>query len=375
MKGLFIIFEELFEHSGISKKILSQVSGFQKNGIDMEISSLVIDDHKNTYTKRVINGQVLDIFSSNTFLRKLQWRITYNSLTKYILKRNLDFVYIRYIHFANPFFVFFLRKLKQNKVKILLEIPTYPYDMEYVNTGIVQKMILMIERYSRRRLKNYVNKIITYSNDEFIFGVPTIRLSNGVDIDDIPHQLASKVSDETINLIGVASLSFWHGFDRVIEGLKIYYEHAQDKEIIFHIVGNDNEESMNYRNLVKTYSLEKYVIFHGTKFGKELDDVFNIAHLGVGCLGCHRKGISNVKSIKNREYCARGLPFVYSEIDDDFEDKNFVMKIPPDENPVDIQGVLNFIETNRFNRYAIRNYAKEYLTWTYQIKKVIPHIK
>lgn len=46
--------------------------------------------------------------------------------------------------------------------------------------------------------------------------------------------------------------------------------------------------------------------------------------------------------MKNREYAARGLAFAYSETDEDFDDKAYVMKIPADETAVDIDGIVAF---------------------------------
>ncbi len=35
--------------------------------------------------------------------------------------------------------------------------------------------------------------------------------------------------------------------------------------------------------------------------------------MGIASLGRHRNGITRIKTLKNREYAARGIPFVYSE--------------------------------------------------------------
>ena len=46
--------------------------------------------------------------------------------------------------------------------------------------------------------------------------------------------------------------------------------------------------------------------------------------------------------MKNREYAARGIPFIYSETDSDFDNKPYVLKGPADESPTNIQDIIDF---------------------------------
>jgi hypothetical protein len=189
-------------------------------------------------------------------------------------------------------------------------------------------------------------------------------------------------SDNDIHLIGVASMAHWHGYDRVIEGLHNYYSNGEPgkKKVFFHIAGdNSNTESIRYKELVKKYNLSNYVIFYGRKTGKELDIIYNRADIAVGSLGCHRISIKNLKTLKNREYCARGLPFFYSETDVDFEHKDFIFKVPANDSPIQIEEIINFVTNNKFDEVKIRKYACENLTWEKQFEKVLndlfPHFK
>jgi hypothetical protein len=375
MKGLFIIFEALSDHSGISKKIKAQVKGFINNGIEMELSSFSLDDTKNyNYATRTVNGKVIENFKTNSLLNKIQRISCFNKLYEYIQKNKIDFVYIRYVHTASPFFIKFLKKLKENSVKILLEIPTYPYDDEYKYASLKQKTFLIVEKFYRKKLRYYVDNIITVQNYNSIFGINTIKIGNGFDLTDIPI-VKKDNSIDSINLIGVASLNIAHGFDRVIKGLCTYYSKPQLKQVYFHIVGDSNTKEANkYKRLVSSCNLTNYVIFHGKRFGKELDLLFNSSDIGIGCLGNHRKKIVEAKSLKNREYCARGIPFIYSEIDEDFDDKSFVIKAPADESPINIMQIIEFLEINKNDKNKIREYAEKYLTWEIQVKKIFENI-
>lgn len=81
-----------------------------------------------------------------------------------------------------------------------------------------------------------------------IWGIDTIVIENGVNTDEYPpvkfFDANTKISETTLVLTGVANISIWHGFDRIIEGIKKYNlteRNSQQYDIIFNIVGNGAE--------------------------------------------------------------------------------------------------------------------------------------
>ena len=374
MKALFLIGESLTDFGGISKKIIAQVNALKNLGLHVALSYLKADQ-KNKFVTRYIDEEKINEFSSNPILSQIQWRTRYKNVYDYIVENGIEIVFIRYIHFANPFFTSFLKKLNKKNIKVLLEIPTYPYDQEYQELKLTSKLVLHVEKLSRRRFKKYVARILTVTPYKTIFGVPTIEISNGIDPSSIKI-VEKNNSTSDINLIGVASMARWHGYDRLIEGFRDYYSNPTNKrEIFFHIVGdNDNAESLRYKELVKKYHLSEYISFYGRKSGEELDTIFNQADLAVGSLACHRIEIKDVKSLKNREYCARGLPFFYSETDAEFEGKDFVFRVPADESSINIEKIFEFISNHNFDAQKIRKYAIENLSWEKQYQKVLKEL-
>jgi hypothetical protein len=374
MKGLFLVCEILQDFEGVSKKILEQRNALERIGFDIVLSDLKSDE-KNKLVGRFIGTEVIDKYSKIDIISKIQSRIKYGNMYRYIVANRISFVYIRYVHFANPFFISFLKKLKKDGIEILLEIPTYPYDSEYKNLSFISKMVMRIERGSRLKFRNLVTRILTVTPATFIFGVPAIEISNGIEVDSI-NLIEKREFNNEIHLIGVASIGFWHGYDRVIEGMRNYYEKQSiKKKVFFHIVGDNSQtESIRLRELVIKYNLVDYVIFHGRKSGKELDIIFNKADIAVGSLGCHRISIQDIKSLKNREYCARGIPFFYSERDIDFENIDFVLKVPGNDNPINIEEISEFVMNHKFEPLKIREYARKHLTWDKQFKKVFSAI-
>jgi glycosyltransferase involved in cell wall biosynthesis len=371
MNTLFFISEALTESNGISKKILEQVEALKGLGMKVALSYLEVSD-KNEIIGRYIDGERIDKYSENSTISKFQLRCNYKNVYNYIKEKKIEIVFIRYVHVANPFFISFLKKLHKSDIKVLLEIPTYPYDQEYKDIKFTSKIVLMIEKLSRRKFKNYVTRIITLTPYTSIFGIPAILINNGIDPESINMIRKNKPGDE-IHLIGVASIAYWHGYDRVIEGMRNYYTEKSDKKkVFFDIVGDAfNNVSLDYKELVKKYNLSNYVVFHGRKSGKELDSIFNNADIAVGCLGCHREGLEYSSSLKNREYCARGIPFFYSETDKDFENNVFIFKVPANDTPINIKAIVNFLDDNEFDPIKIRSFAFENLTWDKQFEKIL----
>jgi hypothetical protein len=131
------------------------------------------------------------------------------------------------------------------------------------------------------------------------------------------------------------------------------------------------------KKLTKTLELSKFVIFHGPKHGEELDSLLDKAHAAIGSLGSHRKGLCAAAPIKTREYCARGIPFVISYDDVDFpDDFPYMLKVPADESPVDIEQILQFYDRIKEKEFVkeMREYAEKNLSWEVKLKPVIDEI-
>ncbi|WP_286981341.1 hypothetical protein [Pseudothermotoga sp.] len=273
-------------------------------------------------------------------------------------------------HNANPFLIRFVKKLRDAGVKIVMEIPTYPYDQEY--TTLKGKCNLSIDRMFRKQLAQNLNAVVTFSEEKVIFGQQAIQISNGIDFSSVPMKQTIKNPGE-LHLIGVAEIHFWHGFDRIIAGLRDYYNSGEiSTKVYFHIVGefSGTRERNEILPLITDNNLENYVTLHGRQFGTELDRLFDLADLGIGSLARHRSGITFIKTLKNREYAARGIPFIYSEMDADFDTMEYVLKAPADESPIDIKQLLSFCQGLRLSPVDIRQ-SVLHLSWEKQMKIVI----
>ena len=371
MKILFLVYHGFSEHSGISKKIHYQVKGLRENDHDVRLCyyGFATDGHR----CRFIDGNVLQDYGVGK-LAGLRQRFSYNCIYNYCIQEGVELVYARCFQNANPWLIRFFKKLKEAGIHAVTEIPTYPYDDEFKTFSRKQRMELKVDQLFRRRLYKYMDALVTFSDAQEIFGQRTINISNGVDLDSIPLHQPSAISRQpsAIHLIGVAEVHPWHGFDRVITGIGVY---KGSVPVYFHVVGGVHPNHMKniFMPLIEKYQLRDKIIFHGQLFGKELDDVFNQCQFSIGSLGRHRSGITVIKTLKNREYATRGIPFVYSEQDSDFDHQSYVLKAPADESPIDIQKIIDFMDAFTMKPEDIRK-TVEHLSWKIQMRRVIDAI-
>lgn len=368
MIGLFLYSKNIdfFLPSGIDKKILSQIDALNKNGLTCSLTTAI--ETPAMWAK---------ILSRMPF-------INLNPMWKYRDEfEHADFIYIRKPPYCTGCFIRLLKKIKQNNpyICLILEIPTYPYDSEF--TRIYKRYIYLLkDRINRKKYKRYIERIVTFSEHESIWGIKTIRTQNGIDLNLIPRRKIKEVQKHTaLRLLTVAMFAPWHGYDRLIRGLKLYYSKPVFMKVTIDMVG-EGPSLLEYKELVNELGLSNYVTFHGQLNGEKLDSIFDNADIAVASLGIHRIGLQQVSTLKAREYCARGIPFIKSYEDVDFgPGLAYVLSVEASESPIDIQTVLTFYD-NLMSKYerkdiilTMRGYAEEHLGWDSKMKPVADYIK
>ena len=365
MKILFVIFHGFDPNNGISKKISYQLEAFKANGHEAHLCYM----DETISKQRIIDNQVI-VDYGNGKKGKILKRTEFGSIVDYAIKARIEFVYIRSNHNANPFTIQMVKRMKKAGMKVVMEIPTYPYDQEYFNKSMRRQLIQ--DKLFRYRFAKQLDAIVTFAEEDFIFGQQTIKISNGIDFNSVRLMKESQHPDNELHLIGVAEIHRWHGFDRVIQGLADYYIKPQEIKVFFHVVGYffSPVEREEITHIINENHLEPYIILYGKKHGEELDEIFDKCDFGIGSLGRHRVGIDDIKTLKNREYAARGIPFIYSETDTDFDRQSYVLKMPADESAICIEDIIKFYKQLTVTPQQIRR-SIEHLSWKNQMKCVI----
>ena len=216
MKKGYYIYVENCGSSGVKKKIEMQIKAFSK----------------------YFNIEGIEVKTSNrTLIQRIGGILPWGSIARdYVatLKKmeNPDFIYVRRTYIDKEYLDFFRNvKAKFPKCKIIVEIPTYPYKKEMLSTLYTTAMYIKEVIY-RSKYRKYIDKFVTYSNDNEICGVSTICTTNGIDVNSImPIEATSEYNANSINLLAVALLARHHGYERVINGLGEYYLEEQARKV------------------------------------------------------------------------------------------------------------------------------------------------
>lgn len=338
-------------HSGIERKKRAQISELSKIGKVKRI----------TYSPK----------ERDTIFTKITKRLPFfPSMVAYHYSSddldNTDIVYYRR-HLIDRYAIKLLKDIKVRNPHCLVffEIPTYPYDKELKD--FLKLPLLLKERWNRRKLHAYVDRIVTLSNDPILFGIPTIKIINGIDFSITSQRDISSEEDGVVHGVIVGVFQFWHGLDRLVAGLKKYYEGGQQqREFVLHVVGPLDEisHSKQLTQDISDLSVAGHVKVYGKLDIEEVEEVYNKVSLGFDVFGLHRRFPGQVcTSIKSKEYGAKGLPIIGgSAIDYIPEEYPYFYRVKEDETPVDIESVIDFHDRIYANGYE--EVAKEIREFT-----------
>lgn len=365
-RGYYIHFEGRTS-VGISKKIDMQLEEF---GRYFEMKELEVETIKRNILQRIIG--LLPMMS-----------IKRNYEDAFAQLDEPDFIYIRRT-VADRAYVKFWEKVKKKypNCKIVIEIFTYPYDKDDFGKWNAWPFYIK-ELIYRPRLKKYVDRFVTYSDDRVIFGIPTIIATNGVIVDKI-KKVSGEFREGKLTLIGVAYMQRQHGYERIIEGLRKYYAgDAKTDEVQLMLVG-DGPEKAKYQKLVEKYHLQEYVTFYPVTVGDELDHLYDQADIALMSFGMYKLNYyGHMGIIKSKECLAKGMLMITGNpIDVLEEDFPYVKNFSNDSSAVDIGEVVRFFEGIRQSGVSktklaerIHEYAKTHADMQVVMKPIIDYIE
>lgn len=343
---------------GVAKKINNELKAFQLNGID---TKLIFVDEK---TKL---GKAMPLSSSFAWNK--------------IPTEEADFLYIRWEPVSYPFIQFLKRwKLKNPEIKILMEIGMYPYEDEL--RKLSNRITILRDNIYKKQLIKYIDQITISTNFKEVFGIPAMELVNCISVDEeyVPERKYYR-EDSVINIVAVASIAYYYGYDRLIRGLIKYYKgNNLRNRVLFHLVG-EGSGLEELKKMCRDNKLEEYVKFYGYKSGKDLDDIYELADIGIDVLGGHRKGDIWFGTLKSREYMCKGLPFVteYALPENISPIYKYILKVPDDESDIDVQAIVDFFneikkEPRETTIRNMRNFAYSYCDISVAMRPVIYYL-
>ena len=176
----------------------------------------------------------------------LQCMAICRAMNKIIRYRDFSVSYVRAIP-CIPSFLRALKVLGNRHTRIIVEIPTYPPEPEWKSSRrfFSRAAIRTINFLFQRRAQRYVDLYTLIGEQAGHYrGVRAINIENCVDAAAFPLRQPKSRAGE-VHLLALAKMARWHAYDRVIEGLRIYYSSGGEKTPVFlHLAGNDGDGSL-----------------------------------------------------------------------------------------------------------------------------------
>ena len=291
-------------------------------------------------------------------------------------RQRFDLMYLRYM----PTFhgaLTALRTFKQTGGRLILEFPTWPRDQEN-NRFFLRRQVFRYTDHILQQITPMVDLFTAIGEPcgNPLYGRPAMNIVNGADVSSLPlHQPRSQ--SEEIHLLALASMSGWHGYDRILHSLAAY---RGDARVHIDFVGGDGDGSLAaWKTLAEELGLTEQVTFHGACYGAALEAIFTQSDVGVGSLGMFRYGLQHATTLKLREYMARGLPFLYATEDPSLPDEpDFALRVSNDEQPILMEDVVRFarnVQQNPEIAQRMRRYAEDHMSWKSVLKAVLERLE
>ena len=360
-----IAFVRISLKDGISKKILSQASALSK--ISKKCILLCLDENSIFQIIIFKGGELLCVKhgASVPVSQKLNRVDKFISLVDKEITSNYP-IYIRHM-VPSAHYINFLNKHKHNK--IYYEIPTYPYYYEQMSSSsnklftfirlchetlfwpfIYRKIYRLVAIPCRSKLKKY-KKMIFISNG----------YSNGLSND---YEINNNIDNDTLTLVGVGTIQRYHGYEKIL-----YAMSKSDIKSKFIIVGGGDTNYL--KCIVAKLNLNERVVFTGPKEGKELEEIYKEADIGVGTLCLEMRRADLDTGIKILDYYIHGIPVVSGGICplvNVFDVDPFI--IFNDEKVFyDIKELLDLYNISR--RKKLSEYTLNYYSWNSIMERVI----
>lgn len=373
---LFFMLYDIDDLNRNNTKLVQQMEAAKKMGFQV---SYLGYSHKGIFlcsengNDRICNS----VRTNRNFFKRMQ---IFRACLKVLDRNTFDYCYIRKmittINYGRC-----LKKMANKNIPVAVEIPTYPdYKEVAQDSRILKRLAFKVLWFVDKHYSKYVSvfALIGEKADSYM-GIRAINIDNGIIVDDIAKWEHRKKEGE-IHVMVVANFCYWHGYERLINGIREYYKKdIQHEKIIVHMVGEDCDGSLKkWIAMAEEAGIIENIVCEGEKYGAQLDEIANMCDVAIAGLGLYKKKLFNASELKVLNYCARGIPFLYcSEPLDNSCIKDCCMKIPNDASPLDVEEMVWFcrrIEQITDASVLLRDYCKQNYNWESQLGKVFKEL-
>jgi glycosyltransferase involved in cell wall biosynthesis len=374
---LYVVRYPIYEGFHLKQKFDGQLNAFRQLGFhtlyigfDKERFYLIDGDEK------IVLGKTR--FGIPNYFHTFAYIDLYKAAMKVVQNYSVDVVYYRMAPAFKKTYTM-AKCFQKYHCKYILEIPTYTSDVKETELSFARKVFGSYSGIWEKKMETLPSLYVFMGDGNFstFHGVPAIRIENGIDPDLMPVRTPVNETD-TVHILALSSMNYWHGYDRLINSLAQY---RGNNNVVIHMVGsNDGGCLEEWKELSHQTNLDEKVFFHGPLFGKELDQVFDLCDIGVNSIGKYRKGSNDSSELKTREYISRGLPFVTSVYDVALDglDTDLYYQITNDEKIPSMDGIVEFalkVKDDPTAKDRLHDHAVRTMTWKSQYQKVFEKLE
>lgn len=391
MKILYLVLGAPAE--GIRKKIRDKTAFLRK--AEGDISVVIVQSDKDPVDDKDGNFRIPVDLSSVSYLSNLWffWRLSvfleqrkiYRALYHYLEGKDYDVILMRYP--VADYFLFLFMKRVGHKYKIVFEHNTLEGEELKLRSSdsFWYKYFLWGEKWFGKKVRLQTSGMIGVTHEIskrqasiVKERIPTISISNGIDVSRVKVRDQSNIPDNQLNLLFLAgSRAPWHGVDILLNSLKIY---RGPVPVHCYIAGEIDESAQVEARKIPNVTLLR------NQSNVDLDALIDKCHIGVGSLALFRNNMIEACTLKVREYWARGLPFVVGYDDTDLIGNSrmlpFYRKISVEQSgkspAFDLASVVSFASEvfaiNGFSE-AMRSLAQEYISYPAKAKAYLNFFK
>ncbi len=304
-------------------------------------------------------------------------------LRRGIRRPGFDIVYIRQDYALLPLLPWFLGRRLRGR-KNVLDIPT---PMSSIASESEHLQMAPIRRLAKRTSQFLLAPFLWWTFGVLIVYAPEMSgwarlgnarrmrlVGNGIDVDSRPIRKppSSPGTEAPVRLLGLGVLHEAHGLDRLLLALSAARQDGSAPipvEVI--VTGGESPTRSGIEALVRDLDLKTTVHMREEVSGTTMDALFDWAHVGIGVLAPHRKGLDTLSPLKHREYLARGLPFMYAGHDTALMgEEYFALQVPNDESPLRLNSILAWarrVSSRQNVAQDCRSFALKHMTVEAQI--------
>ena len=263
-------------YSGINKKIFAQASDLSKAGVDIDL--VLLGGFHNQYPDTTFI-RILPVpdkfFFTNNLIKRFYRQYLAKQFIKKIIKTS-DSSTILYLRYPLPVLLMPYELSDRRKCKIVIECNSIEIN-ELKSSKLYFSYLL--ELLLGEGFRKHCDAIIGVTDEITRYQVqrsgnlkiPNLTLGNGFDVNTVPVRRPPALCGPTLNILCVADVTFWHGIDRLIQGIARY---KGEWNIFLHIAGG-GDELPSLKQLASSLKINDHIIFHGFVHGEELTGYLN----------------------------------------------------------------------------------------------------